>query len=315
MSEFKTSAPELKAPGMVKEFVVGAAGGATQVLIGQPFDIVKVRMQVQANKSAIQVAQSILRHEGLLAFYKGTLPPLLGVGACISIVYSTFHTISESIKSSTNNPTLSPPQTFLAGGLAGLANSFVSGPTEHIRIRLQTQNQNHPSTNESRPRLRPGVLSTIRYIHARSGWVGLYRGQTPTMLREFGSYGVWFSVYEFLLSHLASPSSDPSSSSHSSSPTKGNRDQIPTYKIASCGIITGLVLWSVNYPFDVVKSKMQADGFESQQRYSNMRDVMRQTWNGHGVMGFYRGLGPTLARAVPVSAGTFVVVEMVRKVL
>ncbi|KAL4794764.1 mitochondrial carrier domain-containing protein [Aspergillus venezuelensis] len=313
MSEFKTPAPELKAPGMLKEFVVGAAGGATQVLIGQPFDIVKVRMQVQANKSAIQVAQNILRHEGLLAFYKGTLPPLLGVGACISIVYSTFHTISESIKSSTStataNSTLSPPKTFLAGGLAGLANSFVSGPTEHIRIRLQTQNESHPNGNS----LRPGVLSTIRYIHAQSGLMGLYRGQTPTMLREFGSYGVWFSVYESLLSHLASPPPDPFTKQPST--TKEERKDIPTYKIASCGIITGLVLWSVNYPFDVVKSKMQADGFGSQRVYSNMRDVVRQTWNLHGLNGFYRGLGPTLARAVPVSAGTFVVVEMVRKVL
>lgn len=37
---------------------------------GQPFDIVKVRMQVQANKSAIQVARDIWKHEGGLAFYK-----------------------------------------------------------------------------------------------------------------------------------------------------------------------------------------------------------------------------------------------------
>ncbi|KAL4947997.1 mitochondrial carrier domain-containing protein [Aspergillus filifer] len=314
MTDFKTSAPELKAPGMAKEFVVGAAGGATQVMIGQPFDIVKVRMQVQANKSAIQVAQNILRHEGLLAFYKGTLPPLLGVGACISIVYSTFHTNSESIKFFKANATLSPPETFLAGGLAGLANSFVSGPTEHIRIRLQTQNQSSPTNGT---RLRSGVLSTIRRIHGQSGWAGLYRGQTPTMLREFGSYGVWFSVYEFLLSRLASPSPDSSTSSHShshSSP-KPTRDQIPTYKIAICGVATGLVLWSVNYPFDVVKSKMQADGFGSQRVYRNMRDVVRQTWAADGVNGFYRGLGPTLLRAVPVSAGTFIVVEVVRKVI
>ncbi|KAL4927669.1 mitochondrial carrier domain-containing protein [Aspergillus undulatus] len=331
MSESKSPVPvaEIKAPGMVKEFVVGAAGGITQVMIGQPFDIVKVRMQVQANKSAVRVAQGIWRHEGLLAFYKGTLPPLLGVGACISIVYSTFHTISQSYESSRPNsdnntglvspPSLSPSQTFLVGGLAGLANSVISGPTEHIRIRLQTQSQKSVSSPTPSPSLglssggvgvggRGGsVLATIRQIHSHGGLPGLYRGQVPTMLREFGSYGVWFSVYETLLSRLTVKGPKANE--------RRDRDELPTWKIASCGVVTGLVLWTVNYPFDVVKSKMQADGFGEKRVYKGMRDVVVQTWKESGLRGFYRGLGPTLVRAVPVSGCTFVVVEMVRNLI
>ncbi|KAL5003288.1 mitochondrial carrier domain-containing protein [Aspergillus recurvatus] len=120
---------QTEAASTAKEFMVGAAGGITQVIIGQPFDIVKVRMQVQANNSAVQVARDIWRDEGALAFYKGTLPPLLGAGACItqiSIVYSTYHTVSSILHSYTGITgqalTLTGPQTFLAGGLAGLAN-------------------------------------------------------------------------------------------------------------------------------------------------------------------------------------------------
>lgn len=151
------------------------------------------------------------------------------------------------------------------------------------------------------------------------------------MLREFGSYGVWFCVYEGLLSRLtgASPGADtPAASISSPTPTASSklspdtytrtdaasnsnnntaRRDLPTWQIASCGAITGLVLWSVNYPFDVVKSKMQADGFGAGRRYVNLRDVVRQTWRVEGVKGFFRGLGPTLFRAVPVSGGTFVV--------
>ncbi|BCS18286.1 uncharacterized protein APUU_11114S [Aspergillus puulaauensis] len=328
-------------PGVVKEFLVGTSGGVTQVIIGQPFDIVKVRMQVQANKSAIQVARDIWKHEGALAFYKGTLPPLLGVGACISIVYSTFHTISQAIHSLNDNtatPTLTSTQTYLAGGLSGLANSVISGPTEHIRIRLQTQSTPSPgSVPGAGPGSGSGVYGCIRAIHSQAGFRGLYRGQTPTMLREFGSYGVWFCVYEGLLSRLtgASPGADTPAASISSSTRTAStrlspdtdtrtdaasnnsprREDLPTWQIASCGAITGLVLWSVNYPFDVVKSKMQADGFGAGRRYVNLRDVVRQTWRVEGVKGFFRGLGPTLFRAVPVSGGTFVVVEQVRKII
>lgn len=132
------------------------------------------------------------------------------------------------------------------------------------------------------------------------------------MLREFGSYGVWFCVYEGLLSRLTR--SSPSSKLNTATDTQAvannsatRREDLPTWQIASCGVITGLVLWSVNYPFDVVKSKMQADGFGAERRYVSMRDVVRRTWCVEGARGFFRGLGPTLFRAVPVSGGTFVV--------
>ncbi|KAH8700210.1 mitochondrial carnitine/acylcarnitine carrier protein [Talaromyces proteolyticus] len=301
--ESKSTLPTIldgkSAPGMVKEFMVGAAGGITQVIIGQPFDIVKVRMQTQVNGNAIQVARKILTHEGVLGFYKGSLPPLLGVGACISIVYSVFHSVSRSLQSFNHHATLSltTPQTYLAGGISGLANSFISGPTEHIRIRLQTQ-----SSTSNGLRTYSGVYDCVQKIVSTGGLRSLYRGQTPTMLREFHSYGIWFSVYELLMSQVAGCENM-------------SREGIPSWKIAGCGIVTGVVLWAANYPIDVVKSKMQADGFGEERKYRNMRDVVRQTWRHDRLHGFFRGLGPTLVRAVPVSAGTFLVVETVRKVL
>ncbi|KAL4807233.1 mitochondrial carrier domain-containing protein [Aspergillus unguis] len=316
---------------MTKEFIVGASGGVTQVLIGQPFDIIKVRMQTQASRNALQVARQIYVHEGVLAFYRvppppytgtstsnidqqGTLPPLLGVGACISIVYSTFHAVAESLKPKSHpSQSLTPAQTYLAGGIAGLANSVISGPTEHVRIRLQTQTQSHPNPPLQSPaniKVQPGhgVLATLRQIHAQAGVAGLYRGQVPTLLREFGSYGVWFSVYEYLLRYT------------SRGPGKGEDQaqgqvQPQTWKIAACGAITGMVLWVVNYPMDVVKSKMQADGFGPEQKYTGMRDVIVQTWRAEGVRGFWRGVGIAVGRAAPVAGGTFVVVEMVRDIL
>jgi solute carrier family 25 (mitochondrial carnitine/acylcarnitine transporter), member 20/29 len=49
-----------------------------------PPDIVKVRLQTtQQYPSALACARHIWTHEGPLAFYKGTLTPLLGIGACV----------------------------------------------------------------------------------------------------------------------------------------------------------------------------------------------------------------------------------------
>lgn len=88
------------------------------------------------------------------------------------------------------------------------------------------------------------------------------------------------------------------------------RKEIPSWKIAFYGGLAGEALWLASYPFDVVKSKMQSDGFGDKQRFKSMNDCFRQTWRAEGMRGFWKGIGPTLLRAMPVSAGTFFVAEM-----
>lgn len=103
-----------------------------------------------------------------------------------------------------------------------------------------------------------------------------------------------------------------------------SRSDISSVRVAFYGGLAGEALWVSSYPFDVVKSKMQSDGFGfgsgagngvGQQRYRNMRDCFAQTWRAEGFRGFWRGIGPTLVRAMPVSAGTFAVVELVMRAL
>ena len=93
------------------------------------------------------------------------------------------------------------------------------------------------------------------------------------------------------------------------------REDVSSYKVALYGGLAGEALWISSYPLDVVKSRMQTDGFEKDQRYKSMRDCFRQTWRAEGFRGFWRGIGPTLFRAMPVSAGTFATVELVMRAL
>lgn len=85
------------------------------------------------------------------------------------------------------------------------------------------------------------------------------------------------------------------------------RGDISSPKIAFYGGLAGEALWVASYPFDVVKSKMQSDGFGKDQKFKTMRDCFAQTWRAEGVRGFWKGIGPTMVRAMPVSAGTFAV--------
>ncbi|KAK0673665.1 putative mitochondrial carrier [Cercophora samala] len=295
-------APSSGASQTFKDLFSGAAGGIAQVLIGQPFDIVKVRLQTSTlYPSALSAAKSIYTTEGPLAFYKGTLTPLLGIGACVSIQFGAFHSARRYLESVTpgfipGTSQLSYSQYYAAGAFAGVANSVISGPIEHVRIRLQTQ-------PHGEKRLYSGPLDCVRTLTRQGGLGhGLYRGQAVTLVREAQAYGLWFLAFEWLMNSDARRN-------------KVERKEVPSWKVALYGGLAGEALWLGSYPFDVVKSKMQTDGFGGEQRYKNMRDCFSQVWRQEGARGFWKGLGPTLLRAMPVSAGTFAVVEMTMRAI
>lgn len=210
----------------------------------------------------------------------------------MSVQFGGFHyarrAFEERNLKSYNSPTLSYGQYYAAGAFAGITNTALSSPIEHVRIRLQTQ-------PHGAGKLYNGPLDCVRKLSAHNGVLsGLYRGTAVTFLREAQAYGVWFLTFEYLMNADAERN-------------KIARSEIATPKIALYGGLAGEMLWISSYPFDVIKSKMQTDGFGAEQKYKSMRDAFAQTWAREGMRGFWRGIGPTLVRAMPVSAGTFAV--------
>ncbi|KAJ4365630.1 carrier protein ymc1 [Neocucurbitaria cava] len=285
----------------LKDLFAGAVGGVAQVLLGQPFDIVKVRLQTTSQYTgALDAATKIYQNEGALAFYKGTLTPLIGIGACVSVQFGGFHYARRAFEArntaKTGSPQLSYAQYYAAGAFAGIANTVLSSPIEHIRIRLQTQ-------PHGANRLYAGPIDCVRKLSAHQGVLGgVYRGTAVTFLREAQAYGVWFTTFEYLMNADAARNGVA-------------RDQISTWKVAFYGGLAGEMLWISSYPFDVVKSKMQSDGFGADQKYRSMRDCFAKVWRAEGMRGFWKGIGPTLLRAMPVSAGTFATVEVTMRLI
>jgi solute carrier family 25 carnitine/acylcarnitine transporter 20/29 len=126
-----------------------------------------------------------------MAFYKGTLTPLLGIGACVSIQFAALEAAKRTFRSNKlPGQDLSIPELFVCGALAGVANTVVSGPVEHIRIRLQTQ----PNVV---PKLYNGPLDCVKKLYQANGIAGIYKGQVSTIWRDGVGYGSVVSVLEF----------------------------------------------------------------------------------------------------------------------
>lgn len=209
----------------------------------------------------------------------------------MSVQFGAFHQArryfeEQNLKKSPINPGLSYAQYYLAGAFAGVTNSVISGPIEHVRIRLQAQ-------PHGAGRLYSGPLDCVRKISAHNGVLrGLYRGEVVTIIREAQAYGMWFLTFEYLMNQDAKRNNI-------------KREEISSLKVATYGGLAGEALWIFSYPFDVIKSKMQTDGFGAEQKYKSMTDCFKKTLAAEGYAGFWKGLGPTLLRAMPVSAGTF----------
>ncbi|EDK41016.1 hypothetical protein PGUG_05114 [Meyerozyma guilliermondii ATCC 6260] len=280
----------------VKDVAAGFVGGATQVLIGQPADLVKIRLQTSGgNTSASQVIKDVIKNEGLLAFYKGTLPPLVGVGVCVSLQFYGFHECKRQLLKRSNQTELNLwPQTYIAGACAGIVNTPVTAPVEQLRILSQS------SKSSGSP-----LLATIKSIYSQNGLVrGIYRGTGITLLREIQAYGVWFLSYETLIQKIQVWR------------RYTHRDQISTLELLGAGALAGNFLWISSYPIDVIKSNIQSDKFGADSKFNgSVLKATKTLWATQGARGFWRGIGPCLVRATPCSAGTFASVELALRVM
>ncbi|SAM05598.1 hypothetical protein [Absidia glauca] len=273
----------------------GTVGGILQVLVGQ-------RLQTQSTtnpiyKNMMDCVRQTREKEGLKGFYKGTLTPLVGIGACVSIQFVVLEAMKRHF--APNGEVLTNGQLYLAGAASGIANSIVSGPVEHIRTRLQVQT----SANAGNGLYFRGPVDAIKKIYAQHGIAGIYKGQGITMAREFQGYGAYFLAYEWLVKK---------SMEHSGR----QRSELPAWEVCLYGAASGYALWGTVYPLDAIKSKLQTDAFDpANRKYTGALDCARKTLAVEGMAGFFRGIGPCLLRAAPSNAATFLGFEAAMRLL
>jgi len=80
------------------------------------------------------------------------------------------------------------------------------------------------------------------------------------------------------------------------------------------GGLSGIALWLVTYPVDMIKTKIQADNLQKPV-FKGMYDCCLNIYKTGGLKGFYKGLTPCLLRAVPANGATFLAYETASQLL
>jgi len=191
------------------DFIAGTIAGMTSLVVGFPFDTVKVRLQnpdtSQKYRSTMHAATRIIQEERFTGLYKGISSPLATVAIMNGLVFASYKVFMKlQLGPSDAAPTLT--QITLAGAGSGIISSIIATPIELIKIRQQSC-------------LEPtSAHRIVLQIYKESGIPGLYRGITATALRDTG-YGAYFLAYEATCRFLAtsSPGTVSPNSSRSSS--------------------------------------------------------------------------------------------------
>jgi solute carrier family 25 carnitine/acylcarnitine transporter 20/29 len=208
-----------------ESFVAGYAYGATTVIVAQPLDTIKTRMQAMTGAGSMtNVASSLYSKEGLKGFYRGGVSLIIGGGLMRAAQFGVYASAMKAIGQFQGGPTkkedrwgpggLLDPQVVAAGFAGGLGRGLVEGPFEYVKVKRQ-------------------VAAT---------WVlqDIFKGSGATMLRNsflFCSFAIYMDVQKHLL---------------------GGGGLSPFWTGALCANLA----WATVWPLDVVKTQLQSGNYQ-----------------------------------------------------
>ncbi|XP_022651148.1 mitochondrial thiamine pyrophosphate carrier-like [Varroa jacobsoni] len=291
------SGPTKEKDTLALHFVAGSISGFLTRCVCQPFDVLKIRFQLQldpitkncdsAKYSGIkQACRLILKEEGITAFWKGNIP-----AQTLSIVYGGIQFYGFEYTKNTLYPNRNDLMSnFICGAVGGGMAMTIAHPLDVLRTRLVAQGE---------PKTYSGMFNAIVTMRRREGPLAFYKGFFSNILQVTPYNGACFSFYYLFRAIF---------------------DDIPYVpsNIAS-GALAGFAGKTLVYPFDLIKKRLQVQGFQDHTHkfgnYEGLVSCARSVFETEGPLGFFKGYVPSCMKAMAMSACQFTFYETAMFVL
>jgi len=294
------------AASSVRSLAAGGVGGICAVLVGHPFDLVKVRLQT-ADKgvysSAMDVVRKTLAREGPRGLYAGVSAPLVGVTPMFAVSFWGYdlgkrlvETVSE-VQVKNNTPQYTIGQISGAGFFSAIPMTLITAPFERVKVLLQIQGQKQLGPGE-KPKYNGG-LDVVRQLYKEGGIKSVFRGSAMTLARDGPGSAAYFATYEYVKRSLSPKDAEGNATG-----------DLSLTAVMTAGGAAGVAMWIPVFPVDTVKSRLQ-----SAEGRPTIGGTIGGLYKSGGIKAFFPGFGPALARAVPANAATFLGVELAHKAM
>ncbi|XP_071130456.1 mitochondrial thiamine pyrophosphate carrier-like [Mytilus edulis] len=306
--EYKLSSQEYAA--------VGAFSGFVARVVCQPFDVLKIRFQLQVEPvckptstsfskywGIRQAFQSIIKEEGVTALWKGHVPAQI-----LSVAYG--FTQFASFELLTSVAWRFCPHEFttkhrpivhtVCGGLAGCIAITVAQPMDVLRTRFVAQG------NE---KIYSSLYSGIQTMIKEEGFLSFYKGLGAAVAQIGPQMGLQFGFFALFTRLWRGWFDNPGH----------KRSHAGVTEVLVCGSSAGAIAKTIIYPLDVIKKRLEIQGFEKARKgfgavrhYNGLWDCMITIMKEEGsVRGLYKGLSPGLIKGGLAAGANYLVYDQV----
>lgn len=271
-------------------FCAGIVAGGAGVLVGHPFDTLKVKMQVASHAKSARVAATPSlwgSPSTLMALYRGVLPPLFSTGIVQSFNFGIFENsrlllnrllVREDWSVEMQSPLWSSS---VAALISGAATSPLTAVVHKVKLIQQVQGK-----------------STIDILRNIQNLQPLRHFPLHCTLESFGR-GVYMTTYFGSKMLIESYGFDQTEMK---------------WRIAA-GALSGVVAWTAIYPLDVLRSRLYSGTVSTTNRSSAGVGNNLKVWSLLQALyregALFRGLGFTLVRAAPVAGVVLTMYDVV----
>jgi len=296
--------------------VAGALTGGLTRFIVAPFDVVKIRFQVQGAqviaqqtsaailsqikpvigayhyKGLANAVATILKNEGIKGFWRGNLIAegywICGLGVQFTVFEFAKATIQKEVL---KGAPLTPTWSFVAGAAAGLSVIMTCYPLDLLRTRFAAQ---------SEPKVYPTIVSGVNAIWAREGWRGFYSGVCPAVVKYIPYIGIQFSAYNSIKTHFFQSSNN-------------------TVHHLLGGAVAGMLGKFLVLPIDIVQKRLQVHGLNVHRNGLVTDGTCPRMWPTfknilfkEGFFAFFAGGAPSVLKTSISAALTFALYERIK---
>jgi len=177
---------------IISEVIAGSCAGFSQVVATAPYELVKVRLQTQAQSHNPKSALTIVRELGFRGLTTGAGATLLRDVPFSAVYFTTYGNLKRLLSDEEGNVRGFFGFGFLFCGLAsGVVSAFLATPADVVKTRLQakTEEGTKPYT---------GIRDCFVRIYKEEGVRAFFKGSVPRILIISPLFGITLFVYEQL---------------------------------------------------------------------------------------------------------------------
>ncbi|XP_049869383.1 mitochondrial dicarboxylate carrier-like [Pectinophora gossypiella] len=275
----------------VSYWYFGGVASAIAACCTHPLDLLKVQLQTEfvetkTKTSVLNVAQNVVRHQGIMGLYNGISASLLRQ-LTYSMARFGLYDIGKQTLSKDNKP-LPFYMSALLAGTSGAAGGFVGNPGDLVNVRMQNDIKLHSEQRRNYKHAIHGVFRVIKEEGVTQLWAGTSMTCIRAVLMTIGQLSFYDQIKALMLS------------------TPIFHDNMVTHFSAS--LTAGAIATTLTQPLDVLKTRaMNAQRGEA----GGIVNIFLNTAK-EGPLAFYKGYVPAFVRLAPQTVLTFIFLEQLK---